>query len=43
MSQAVLRGGPLTIDDALRRDFEREALHAAAGSRVAGARSAPTL
>ena len=43
MSQSVLRGGPLTIDDALRRDFERGALHAAARNRVAGARSSPTL
>lgn len=43
MSQAILRGGPLAIDDALRRDFERGVLHAAARNRVADARSAPPL
>jgi hypothetical protein len=41
MSQAVLRGGPLTFDDALRRDFERGAVHAAGA--VADARSSPNL
>jgi hypothetical protein len=39
MTRAILRGGALTIDDALRRDFAR----GATGNRVAGARSSPTL
>jgi hypothetical protein len=43
MSQAILRGGRLEIDDALRRDFERGAVQAAARSRVADAGSSPSL
>jgi hypothetical protein len=43
MSQSILRGGPLTIDAALRRDFARGALHAAARNRMADARSSPPL
>jgi hypothetical protein len=44
MSQAILRGGPLRIDDALRRDFALGAgFHALSRSRIAGARSSPVL
>jgi hypothetical protein len=43
MSQAILRGGPLALDDALRRDLARAALHAAARNQVAETRSSPKL
>jgi hypothetical protein len=45
MSPSILRGGPFTVDDALRRDFQRGAggYSEAARNRVAGVRSTPIL